>query len=79
MINFKDSRDQAPSAFAVLGILLILGSAIVSLFFSRGIDANEYARKSRRDQAALTQRSLVAKSDKSVFVTTIEKYEIRKI
>ena len=75
MISFKDSKDQTPSALAVLGIALLVVSGVVSAFFSRGIDTNGFNRKLNIAQAAFNQRSLKAKSDRSVYEFATEKYQ----
>ena len=75
MISFKDSKDQTPSALAVLGIALLVVSAVVSVFFSRGIDTNGFKSKLRKDQYAFDQRTLKAKSDRSVYEYAIEQYQ----
>ncbi len=75
MINFKDSKDQTPSALAVIGMLLIAGAVVVSLFFNGGMDARQYAVKARKDAEDLRQRSLVAKSDNFLYKETIDRYQ----
>jgi Tfp pilus assembly protein PilO len=75
MINFKDTKDQTPSALAVLGIALLVGSLIFLLLFSRGLDTQVSKSKLRKDEIALTARSLMAKSDRSIYEDAIEKYQ----
>jgi hypothetical protein len=75
MINFKDSKDQTPSALAVVGMLLILGSVIFTLFFSRGMDAKSFAARAKTEKEKLKERSLVAKSDNFVYSEAMQKYQ----
>ncbi len=74
MINFKDPKDQAPSAFAVLGIVLILGAVIVSLFFNRRVDAKSYAANSKRDLVSFKNRTEIAQANLADYEATIDKY-----
>lgn len=75
MINFKDPKDQTTSALAVLGMVLIGAAVIVSLFFNRGMDARTFQKKAKKDAESLEQRSLYAKSDNSVYMDAIDKYQ----
>lgn len=74
MINFKDPKDQTPSALAVLGMLLIGASVIVSIFFLKGIDANAYAAKARKDQNEFEKRKEKARANKVTYSDAIERY-----
>jgi Tfp pilus assembly protein PilO len=75
MINFKDPKDQTPSALAVLGLLLIAAAVVVSLFFTRAIDATAFAKKAKSDEASLKLRSMAAQSDNFVYENAISKYQ----
>ena len=75
MINFKDSKDQTASAFAVLGIALIVVAVIVSLFFNRRVDAKAYAANSKKDLVSFKGRTETAKSSLADYEATLDKYQ----
>ncbi len=75
MINFKDSKDQMASAFAVLGIALITVAVLISLFFNRRVDAKTYAANSKRDLTSFRVRSETAKANLAEYEATLEKYQ----
>jgi len=74
MINFKDSKDQTPSALAVLGLLLIVGS-VIALFLHRSVSINAIKKKATMDEAALTSRSDQAIMNLAQFEKTLADYQ----
>ena len=75
MINFRDSKDQTPSALAVLGIVLLFASGIGSILTYRGVDAKTYVATSKREREAYKGRQVIAKENKTLFDTTVSKYQ----
>lgn len=75
MINFRDPKDQTPSALAVLGMAFIGVAVIISLFFSPGVDANKYSSKARKDIAASQQKTTDAKEQLLAYKDSINKYQ----
>lgn len=59
MINFRDSEDQTPFALAILGVVLIIGSGLASLFV-RPPQLNTIKRKHNIELAKLNQEQKTA-------------------
>ena len=75
MINFKDPKDQTPSALAVLGLVLIAAAVVVTLFFIPSKNALAFAKDAKIKEESLKKRSLQAKSDNFVYEEAINKYQ----
>lgn len=75
MINFKDPKDQTPSVLAVLGLVLIAAAVVVSLFFTKAVDATTFAKDAKVKEESLKMRSLQAKSDNFMYEEAINKYQ----
>lgn len=63
-----------PSALAVVGLLLVLGSVIGLFMHSRVLNTN-FSEQFRKDEAALTKRSKDAKQNKTDYEQLISDYQ----
>lgn len=73
MINLNDPKDQGPLAFAGVGILLIVGSAIFPFLFPK-LNPDTFNRTFRKDQINLSNRKDKAEEDKETFEALISQY-----
>lgn len=74
MINFNDPRDQSPSAFAVIGIVLAVGASIF-LFVGRGNNANSIRAKFNKDEIQMTKDANEAKVNLAEYQRLVDSYQ----
>lgn len=73
MINFNDPKDQTPSALAVLGLLLIVGSGLALVFLKKP-NQDVITRQYRKDTIELTKKSDEAKQSIADYESLIATY-----